>query len=461
MEASTIPSTPPPIPAPTKPVVYRFWRGLIRLWFALTFRKIRVLHEERLKRPDPALLVVSHPGSFLDALILVAGFERYVRCLIPARLIQGLLQPIMARGLGMISFLPEERQLALEKCRGVLMEKVALVTFVEPGPSQPGGESRLASTAASIAVETERRHAGGLGLMLFPVHLFLPVGHTYAREILIDVDQPETAQDYISGAGGTPHNEVQALAKALERRCKENPFQLRPADLAEFLGDLKEVLLIEFQEGGASHPLSKQKQDGFELSRFVVEWAEEMNYLHPGLVVSLRESLEAWRETRRLGSLHRLEVEQADTWTKGPLGQGLVWLESVAGFAVGCYGLLNHFVAIALLYLTGLLKKGSRWSKISQWLARGVVVLGCYAGEVFLVAHAWGRRAAGYYAPTLPLSALYLWRYAWLLRHRTRFVFLSLNLSAGDSKAERRRKDLLQGINAALDRRAEELGLPH
>ncbi len=86
------PDTPPPIPAPTKPVVYRFWRGVIRLWFALTFRKIRVLHEERLKRPDPALLVVCHPESFLDALILVAGFERYVRCIIPARLIQGLLQ---------------------------------------------------------------------------------------------------------------------------------------------------------------------------------------------------------------------------------------------------------------------------------------------------------------------------------------------------------------------------------
>ena len=114
------PDTPPPIPAPTKPVVYRFWRGVIRLWFALTFRKIRVLHEERLKRPDPALLVVSHPESFLDALILVAGFEHYVRCVIPARLIQGLLQPLMARGLGMISFLPEDRQLALEKCCAVL-----------------------------------------------------------------------------------------------------------------------------------------------------------------------------------------------------------------------------------------------------------------------------------------------------------------------------------------------------
>jgi hypothetical protein len=405
--------------------------------------------------------VVSHPESFLDALILVAGFERYVRCIIPARLIQGLLQPLMARGLRMVSFLPEDRQLALEKCCAVLAEKAALVTFVEPGPAHPAGESRLASAAASLAVEAECRHAGGLGLMLFPVHLFLPVGHTHARELLIDIDQPETAQDYISRAGGTPHDQVQELAKALEGRCQENSFRLQPADLAEFLGDLEEALLNEFQENWASHPPPKQKQDGFELSRFVVEWAKEMNYLHPGLLVSLRESLEAWREARRLGSLHRLEVEGAGAWLKGPVGRGIVWLESVAGFAVASYGLLNHLVAIALLYLTGLLKKESDRGRIMEWLARGLVVLGCYAVEVLLVAHSWGRRAAGYYAPTLPLSGLYLWRYAWLLRHRTRLAFLSLNLSAETAKTKRRRKDLLHEINVALDHHAEELGLPH
>jgi hypothetical protein len=461
MEGSTSPDTPPPIPAPTKPVVYRFWRGVIRLWFALTFRKIRVLHEERLKRPGPALLVVSHPESFLDALILVAGLERYVRCIIPARLIQGLLQPLMARGLGMISYLPEDRQLALEKCCAVLAEKAALVTFVEPGPAHPAGESRLASAAASIAVEAECRHAGGLGLTLFPVHLFLPVGHTHARELLIDIDQPETAQDYISRPGSTPHHQVQELAKSLERRFQENSFRLQPADLAEFLGDLEQALRDDFQEERAAHPAREQKQDGFELSRFVVEWAGQMNYLHPGLLVSLRESLEAWREARRLGALHRLEVEGAGAWLNWPVGRGIVWLESVAGFAVASYGLLNHLVAISLLYLMGLFKKESDRDKIMEWLARGLVVLGCYAVEVFLVARSWGRRAAGYYAPTLPLSALYLWRYAWLLRHQTRIAFLSLNLSAETAKTKRLRKDLLHEINLALDHFAEELGLPH
>jgi hypothetical protein len=361
----------------------------------------------------------------------------------------------------MIRFLPENRQLALEGCCALLAEKAALVTFVEPGPAHPAGGSGLANAAASIAVEAERRHAGNLGLMLFPVHLFLPVGHTHTRELLIDIDQPETVQDYISRAGGIAQDQVQELAKHLERRCQENSFRLQPAELAEFLGDLEQALRDDFQEECRSHPARKQKLDGFELSGFVVQWAEQMNYLHPGLLVSLRESLEAWREARRMGALHRLEVEGAGAWLNWPVGRGVVWLESVAGFTIASYGLINHLVAIALLYLTGLLKKESGRDKIMEWLGRGLVVLGCYVVEVLLVARSWGRRAAGYYAPTLPLSALYLWRYAWLLRHQTRLALLSFNLSAESTRTKRLRKDFLREINEALNHHAEMLALPH
>jgi hypothetical protein len=361
----------------------------------------------------------------------------------------------------MISFLPEDRQLALERCCAVLAEKAAVVTFVEPGPAHPAGGSGLATAPASIAVEAERRHAGGLRLMLFPVHLFLPVGHSHTRELLIDIDQPEIAGDYLTRAGASAHDPVQELAKSLERRCQENSFRLQPADLAELLGDLEQVLRDDLQEELRSHPAGKQKLDGFELSRFVVQWAEQMNYLHPGLLVSLRESLQAWRQARRLSALHRLEVEGAGAWLNWPVGRSLVWLESAAGFAVACYGLINHLAAIALLYLTGLLKKDNGRDKITEGLWRGVVLLGCYVVQVFLVAHFWGRRAAGYYAPTLPLSALYLWRYAWLLRHQTRIAFLAFKLSAETARTKRLRIHFLYEINRVLDQYAALLDLPH
>jgi hypothetical protein len=404
-------------------------------------------------------MVVSHPESFLDALLLVAAMERPVRCVIQARLIQGLLASLVARGLGMISLIPEERGVTLERCCAALAEKAALVAFVEPRQANSGGQG-LASFAASIAVEAESRSAGGLELLLFPVHLFLPVGRTRTSELLIDIASPETAQDYIPEAGGAAHGQAQELSKALERRCQENSFRLRPGDLAEFLGELEQALRIDVQEGWSLHP-ERQKLDGFELSRFVVEWTEQLNHLNPGLLVSLRESLEELRQGRRLCSLHRLEVEGAGPWLNWPVGRGVVWLESVVGFALAFYGLINHLGVITLLYLTGLLKKESGRDKNMEWLARGLIVLVYYSVAVFLVARSWGRRAAGLYAPSLPLSALYLWRYASLLRHQTRIAFLSLSLHATTARTKRLCNDFMREINEALDHHAEILGLPH
>jgi len=459
MDSATSPNAS--IPAPTTPGSYRFWRGVIRLWFALTFRKIRVLHEERIKGTEPALLVVSHPQSFLDALILVAGFDRPVRCLIPARLVRGPIQLLLARGLGMISFLPESRQLALEACSALLSEEAALVTFVEPAPGPPVGPGGLAAVAASVAVAAEGAHSGGLGLMLLAVHLFVPVGHTHTRELLIDIDQPELAQDCLSRDPGAAHDQVQELARHLESRCKENSFRLQPMALGDFLADLEQAFREDLQEELRLHPERKQKLEGFDLSRFVIQWAEQMNYLHPGLLVSLRESLEAWREASRRGALHRFEVEGAGAWLNNPLGRGVVLLETVVGFAVALYGLLNHLVALAILYGTRLLKKGSVRDKTMAWLWRGLVVGGTYIVQVFLVARVWGRRGAGYYLPTLPLSGLYLWRYAWLLRHQTRIAFHSFNLALEAAGTTRLRKDFLHDINQALTHHAEMLGLPH
>jgi hypothetical protein len=431
------------------------------VWFALTFRKIRVLHEDRLTEPKPALLLVSHPESFFDALILVAGFERLVCCLIPTRLVTGLLPTLLARGLGMVGYTPENRQAALESCRALLAEKAAVATCVAPGPVNFPGDRTLAADAASIAMSAEAPQSSLAGLELFPVHLFVPVGHTHTRELLIDIDQPEIARKFVFSTAGSERDRVQEFARHLEKRCQDNPFRLPPSALAEFLADLEQALREGLKEEFDSQPGRKQKVEGFELSRFVVEWAEQMNYLHPGLVVSLREMLATWREACRRSALHRLETEGAGAWLSSPLGRAVALLEMVIGFPLAVYGLVNHFIALAVLYWTGFLKKASDQDKFMVWLWRSLVILGTYVLQVILIAHFWGRRGAGYYLPSLPASGLYLWRYTWLLPHQSRIAFLSLNRPVETVGSTRLGRDFLHEVNHALALHAEMLGLPH
>ena len=443
------------------PFVYRFWRGLSRLWFGLTFRKIRVLHEERLTEPGPALLLVSRPESFLDALILVAAFKRQVHCLIPTRLVTGLLPALLARGLGMIGYTSENRQAALESCRALLAEKAAVVTFVATGRENSPGGRGLATDAAAIVVSAADPHSSLVGLELFPVYLFVPVGRMHTRELLIDIDKPEIAKNLVLSAAGSEQDAVQEFALHLEKRCQENSFRLPPSALAEFLADLEQALRDGLKEELESHPAQKQKVEGFELSRFVVQWAEQMNYLHPGLLVALRETLATWRETCRRSALHRLETEGAGAWLSSPLGIVVILLETIVGFPLAVYGLVNHLPALAVLYWTGFLKKSTDQDKFMAWLWRGLVILGSYVLGVIVVAHFWGRRGAGYYLPTLPLSGLYLWRYTWLLPHQSRLAFLAMNRPVETAGSTRLRKDFLHEVNQALDVQAEMLGLPH
>src|SRR6266545_4921605 len=115
---------------PPVEVTYRLIRAVLRMWFALFFRKIRLL-EEGFPASGAAILVVDHPAGLLDALILVAAFERQLHCLLDERLVWGPIRGFFARGLSMVVRSEEEqgRQLADALCAQLLTLGSAVVIF--------------------------------------------------------------------------------------------------------------------------------------------------------------------------------------------------------------------------------------------------------------------------------------------------------------------------------------------
>jgi 1-acyl-sn-glycerol-3-phosphate acyltransferase len=435
----------------TLPRAYAFWRGVVRLWFSLSFRKIRLLGGKRLAAWGPTILAISHPASFLDALILLAALDREVHCLIDREFIRGPLRGLLARAFGMIAYESggKDWRPALEACGAVLKKGKAVLVFADRASGKPAGEGELAETAASVALGAEDGGTGQPVPELLPVHIFLPIEQSQSRELLIYIDFPVLLERDGHRAGGDLHQQVRALAGRLESQYRENAFRLPSLDLEAFLADLEEVLRAELEDDWASRPNWKQKAEGFRISGFVLEWAEQLNYLNPGRLVALRDSLDALAEARRHCALRKLKVGAASAWLDSPVRRIAVWVESTAGLPAAIYGLINHLPALLILYVTGLLKKKTPDRK-ADWLIRALVVIGCYAGQLFIVAHYGGRAAAGYYAPTLPLSALYLWRYIWLLRHRSGLAFEALALSGQASKLRRMRKGLIRELNETL-----------
>jgi 1-acyl-sn-glycerol-3-phosphate acyltransferase len=408
----------------------------------------------------PALLAVSHPPSFLDALILVASHDGPVRCLVPRRVLRGAWRRFLARRLGMIPYDPEAQGSGsvLEASCEVLARREALAVFADSAGSKAREVGQLGREVATLALEAEARHSGRLELAIFPIHLFCPKTRSQG-DLLVYVDAPIDPQEYLGREAGVSPGGARALAERIEMASEENAFRLQPQGLKQFLADLEETLRSELEEDWASRPGWKQKVEGFELSRFVADWTEQINHLDPGQLVALREAVAEYREGRRRWSLDEFYAEAGGEWLRLPWRRLLIWVESAIGLPVAVFGLVNHLLAWLLLSWFGLLKK-EQASK-TDWLLRTLVVLGCYTGQVLLCAGWLGRAVAGYYAPSLPLAGCYLWRYDWLVRERTRRALAVLRHPTQAAKLRRKRKKLIDELDRALQLQAETPGVAH
>jgi 1-acyl-sn-glycerol-3-phosphate acyltransferase len=447
---------PPPSPG------YRIFRALARAWISIFFGSVRIVNAGVLPEAGATMLLIGHPASFVDAVLLVTAFEREVICLLNRRFLRGPLRAALARFLGMIPFEAEGEgfRRAMERSQGVLRSGQTLLVFAADQPSLPGETGASFSQPAAMAMQVEAQSSGELWLEVFPVHLFLPVAHLYSSELLIYLDAPLIPREYLA-RGKNLTEQARALAAAVEASCRQNVFHLQPEDIRFFLSDLEELLRADLEASWRARPNWKQKVEGFNLSQFVSECVEHLNGIHPGELVALRDLLATYRESQRRCSLAQLQLEQAHDWLNSTWRRAACWAESVGGLPLAAYGLVNHLVPALVMYFTGLLKNKGGQNQTARWVLRGLILLGSYALQVSLCAHWLGRTVTGYYAPLLPLSGVLLLGYLWLVWNRTRFLLLDFRSARLSARLAPMRQELIRELNAARDAYAETLGLAH
>jgi hypothetical protein len=432
------------------------------VWISLFVRKIRVANPAVLPEAGAAMLLIGHPASFIDAVTLIAAFEREVICLLDRRLLRGLLRATLARFFGMIPFEVEGEGFrgAMERAQAVLRSGQTLIVFASDQPAKPGETATSFSQPAAMAMQAEAQSSGELWLEVFPVHVFLPGAQLSSCEMLIYLDAPLIPREYLA-RGKNLTEQARALAAAAEESCRQNVLRLQPEDIRHFLSDLEELLRADLQETWEAKPNWKQKVDGFVLSQFVGECIEQLNGIHPGELVALRDLLATYREGQRRCGLAQLELEQVQEWLHSSWRRILCWVGSVVGFPLAAYGAVNHLVPAIIMYFTGLFENKEGQNQTAKWALRAVILLGSYALQILICAYWLGRTITGYYAPLLPLSGVLLLGYLWLVWYRTRFLLLDFRSARLSAKLVPMRQELIRELNAARDAYAETLGLAH
>lgn len=423
--------------------IYGVIRTCLRLWFGQSFRLVRVLREELLPDSGPAFLVVNHPPSLVAALSVVAAMSRPVRFIMDRSLLAGPVARFLANGLGMICYEGREEDwaAALEAACRALGRNATVAVFTR-SPSASSGE--LAPEAVEAVLEAESYLGREAALPVFPAHLFSPSGFSSAGELLVYVDNalPSThdarrSRDDFGAAS-------KKLDEALEQACCAGPFRLQPEQVEQFVDGLETVMREDFAEAWTTRSNWRQKVEDFDLSPHVIRVTHRLNYVNPGRLASLNEALRNYEERKRAAALDQLRAAAAGAWIKSGSKRFAIWMESICGFPIALYGLINLLAALFILRIAGFLQK--RVASPAAWTARILIALGCYAGQIALAAHFLSRAAAGYYAPSLILSGVYLLRYAWLIRNRTAILMGATGGTRRAAALRRLRKSLIAEI---------------
>ncbi|HTV53937.1 MAG TPA: 1-acyl-sn-glycerol-3-phosphate acyltransferase, partial [Terriglobia bacterium] len=356
---------------PSRSGLYWFCRRVLRLWLSLNFRRIRVLQAEPFSEPGATILVVNHPSSFLDALILIASLDRQAACLLEREFLRGPARRLLARSLGVIEFGFHDDQWpsVLEASYEVLSRGGVILTFAKQQTAGSEEPASFAPPAAEIAVEVLSGVAALPKVTIRVVHLFLPVSRLQSGELLIHIDAPVSIDNVVLTSETGAEASIKALDSELDQVSRQNPFRLQPEALEQFLVGIEGIVREDFEENWERRPNSKQKVEDFELSPFLVKLVNQLNYAHPGRLVGLGEALQSYREVRRHSALTSLRAELAGQWFGSSWRRAAAWIETVAGFPVACYGLLNLLIAWLLVRALGLLNKGLWNATAGEWTA--------------------------------------------------------------------------------------------
>ncbi len=436
-------------------------RAVIRFGLRLFSPRLRLLNRERLERPGPAILLVTHPRSLPAALLLISALDHQIHCLLPARELQGVFRKLAARALGMqaLDFNSEEPDRWLNPCLNVLADREAIAFFAEQDPQNGAHLVPVADFAARLSMEAILRDPEDTHPTIYPIHCFLHTGRRYDAPLMC-VDNPIASRDFLPKVAEDLAAASRHLADAVQNAIGFNTFGLPEAELERFHQELEDMSREHLRQEWSGRPNWKLQPEDFDLSTFARKWIAGQNRKDPARLVELRESVTAYREARRRWSMGKLMVETSGPWQASGPRVAAAWLETTLGLPVAVYGLINHLPALIVLRASGLLRQSPQRDPKVEWLLRIFTVLSSYTVQIFLVHFWWGRAAAGYYTLTLPVSGAYLWRYRWLVRRRINVLVWKALHPVNSARVTRERENILERFSHALERSAQSAAVP-
>ena len=181
-------------------MLYKLLKSIIGLGLRLYYREIKITNGVHLQTKGAKIIIANHPNTIIDAWVLTMLCKEPIYYMAKGVFFN---TPIRRKLLNSLGLIPVNRasdnktsgvsnEDSFEMCYRVLEEGKTLVVFPEGTSTQERLLRELKSGTARIALQTEVRNKGKLGLKIIPVGLNYTQAEKFRSSILAKVGEPIT-----------------------------------------------------------------------------------------------------------------------------------------------------------------------------------------------------------------------------------------------------------------------------
>ena len=394
---------------------YRLVRGIVRILLWLFYRRIDIVGRDRIPAAGPVIVAPNHHNALVDAMLIVATFDRPIRVLAKAPLFR---HPLIAPFLWLMDGVPVHRRMDAGADAQTNVEMFAsvvaalraggVVLIFPEGRSQPQPTLLpLRTGVARIILEVEAAGAGHGPVTLLPVGLaFHDPGTFRSASALVKIGRPVATADLLELGRRQAERAVRLMTDRLAEAIRAQIVEAEDQHTLDLLATLETAWWEEAaRRGEGAGP--RVPAQSLAWRQQVARGAAVIAEREPDRVSALRRRLEEYRA--RLDEVGVTSEQLGRPYTAGLVGRYVVenflWL--ALGLPLALWGMVCHFVPYWLTAVAARLIPSTEEEEATDKIAAGVVLYPlCWIVEGWLVWRLAGAAALAAFALVLVPAGL-------------------------------------------------------
>ncbi len=278
-------------------MLYRLLKFFIGVGIRLYYNEVKVKNKQRLAQGEgPVIIVANHPNTLMDAWVIGMICKQPIHYMAKATLFDSKLKLRLLRSLNLIPINRQGEGItkgvdnmdSLTECYEVLAAGKTLVIFPEGTSYKERVLRKLKTGTARIALETEQRNGGELGVKIVAVGLNYSQQEKFRSNILIDVDEPHDVRQYLEEYKKDKHEASMRLTREIRKRLERVLVTAESQDEELLIEKIYKVLNTRYQEKKI-RGVSKEVADMKEITRRL----DEIKILQPWRLEEIKNKLKS------------------------------------------------------------------------------------------------------------------------------------------------------------------------